>query len=388
MNEHGAEAPRSAAGGPPRVSMATQLRFWLVLLLVTLIGIYLLRSVLLPFVAGMAVAYLLDPVCDRLERWRMSRTWATVLVTVCFVLICALVLLLIIPVVVSQAADFAERLPDYAAALEREARQLIDLVRDRLDPTSEEKLQSLLADTANKVFAWLGNVLGGIVSGGVAFFNFIALLVITPVVAFYLLRDWDRMIAKADDSLPRKHQATIRQLAREVDDTLAGFLRGQGTVCLSLAVFYAVGLTLAGLDFGLVIGLIAGFLSFIPYVGSLIGLLLSVGLALAQFDSWVSVAIVAAVFFVGQAIEGNVLTPKLVGDRVGLHPVWVMFALLAGGALFGFVGVLLAVPVAAVVGVGVRFAFAQYRLSPFYTGHHEVNERGEGERPAGPDMAP
>lgn len=388
MNENGSEAPRSATGGPPRVSMASQLRFWLVLLLVTLVCIYLLRSVLLPFVAGMAVAYLLDPVCDRLERWRMSRTWATVVVTACFVLICVLVLLLIIPLVVSQAADFAERLPEYAAALEREARQLIDLLRDRLDPASEEKLRSLMGDTANKVFGWLGDVIGGIVSGGVAFFNFIALLVITPVVAFYLLRDWDRMIAKADDSLPRKHQQTIRQLAREVDDTLAGFLRGQGTVCLSLAVFYAVGLTLAGLDFGLVIGLIAGFLSFIPYVGSLVGLLLSVGLAFAQFDSWVSVAIVAGVFFVGQAIEGNVLTPKLVGDRVGLHPVWVMFALLAGGALFGFVGVLLAVPVAAVVGVGVRFAFAQYRHSPFYTGHHEVKEQAEGERPAGPDMAP
>ncbi|HMA13142.1 MAG: AI-2E family transporter [Bacteroidota bacterium] len=388
MSQNGSETPRSTTGGAPRVSMASQLRFWLILLLVTLVCIYLLRSVLLPFVAGMAVAYLLDPVCDRLERWKMSRTWATVVVTVCFVLVCVLVLLLIIPLVVSQAADFAERLPQYAAALEREARQLIDLVRDRLDPASEEKLRSLMGDTANKVFGWLADVIGGIVSGGVAFFNFIALLVITPVVAFYLLRDWDRMVAKADDSLPRKHQRTIRQLAREVDDTLAGFLRGQGTVCLSLAVFYAVGLTLAGLDFGLVIGLIAGFLSFIPYVGSLVGLLLSVGLAVAQFDSWVSIAIVAGVFFVGQAIEGNVLTPKLVGDRVGLHPVWVMFALLAGGALFGFVGVLLAVPVAAVVGVGVRFAFAQYRASPFYTGYHGMEEPGKGDPSRGPDATP
>ncbi|HEY9539464.1 MAG TPA: AI-2E family transporter, partial [Kiloniellaceae bacterium] len=375
-------ARRPAAGMPSPVSMASQVRFWLIVLAVTLVGIYLLRSMLLPFVAGMAVAYLLDPICDKLERW-MSRTWATALVTLFFVLLCVLVLLLIIPAVASQMVTLLERVPEYAAAVEREANQLLEMLRERLDPSSEEKLRSLLGDSAAKAFGWLTGVLGGIISGGVAFFNFIALLVITPVVAFYLLRDWDSMIARADDSLPRRHQETIRQLGREVDETLAGFLRGQGTVCLTLAVFYAVGLTLAGLDFGLTVGLIAGFLSFIPYLGSMIGLLLSVGLALAQFDSWISVVIVAAVFFVGQAIEGNFLTPKLVGGRVGLHPVWVMFALLAGGALFGFVGVLLAVPVAAVIGVGVRFAFRQYRLSPYYIGYHD-----EGEPPGGSDGAP
>ena len=384
MNEGEARASEPAAVRQPQVPSASQLRFWLILLVVTLVCVYLLRGVLLPFVAGMAVAYLLDPVCDRLERWKLSRTWATTVVTICFVLLCVLVLLLIIPAVVSQVATFVERAPDYLSALQREATVLLEMLRDRLDPGTQEKLQSLLRSSADKVFSWTTEVLGGIISGGVAFFNFIALLVITPVVAFYLLRDWDRMVAKADDSLPRRHQATIRQLAGEVDETLAGFLRGQGTVCLSLAVFYAIGLTLAGLDFGLLVGLIAGFLSFIPYVGSLVGLMLSLGLALAQFDSWISVAIVAAVFFVGQALEGNVLTPKLVGERVGLHPVWVMFALLAGGALFGFVGVLLAVPVAAVVGVGVRFAFGQYRLSPYYTG-----QGGEGERAAGSsDEAP
>ena len=382
MNAGEPGTPEPAAA-PRHGPTANQLRFWLILLAVTLIGVYLLRGVLLPFVAGMAVAYLLDPVCDRLESWKLSRTWATTVVTLCFILLCALVLLLVIPTVVSQVATFVERAPDYFSALQREATALLEVMRDRLDPASEEKLQSLLRDSADKVVVWITGVLGGVISGGVAFFNFIALLVITPVVAFYLLRDWDRMIAKADDALPRKHQATIRMLAREVDETLAGFLRGQGTVCLSLAVFYAIGLTIVGLDFGLVVGLIAGFLSFIPYVGSLVGLVLSVGLAAAQFDSWVSVAIVAAVFFVGQALEGNVLTPKLVGEKVGLHPVWVMFALLAGGALFGFVGVLLAVPVAAVVGVGVRFAVGQYRLSPYYTGHG-----GAGEPAAGSDEAP
>lgn len=371
MTDGGSVTPQPDGGKGPRVPMASQLRFWLIMLAVTLICVYLLRSVLLPFVAGMAVAYLLDPVCDRLEKWKLSRTWATTVVTVCFVLICILVLLLVIPAVVGQLVTFVERAPDYLAAIQRETSALLEVMRDRLDPGTQQKLQSLLGSSADKLFTWATSVLGGIISGGVAFFNFVALVVITPVVAFYLLRDWDRMISRADDWLPRRHRDTIRRLAKEADDTLAGFLRGQGAVCLSLAVFYAVGLTVAGLDFGLVVGLIAGFLSFIPYVGSMVGLVLSVGLALAQFDSWLSIAIVAAVFFIGQALEGNVLTPKLVGERIGLHPVWVMFALLAGGALFGFVGILLAVPVAAVVGVGVRFAFSQYRLSPYYTGHED-----------------
>ena len=379
----GAKAKGVQAPGANGV-IARSFRFWLILLVVVLICTYLLRSVLLPFVAGMAVAYLLDPVCDRLERWKLSRTWATTIVTAAFLLICVVILLILIPAVVSQIVTLIERAPAYVSAIQREIAELVALLKDRLDPATLERLRGAMGDSANKVIGWATNLLGGLISGGVAFINFVALLVITPVVAFYLLRDWDRLIEKADDALPRKHLETIRGLAKQVDETLAGFLRGQGLVCILLAVFYAIGLTVAGLDFGLVIGLIAGFLSFIPYVGSLVGLFLSVGLALAQFDSFVDVAIVAAVFFVGQAIEGNILTPKLVGEKVGLHPVWVMFALLAGGALFGFVGVLLAVPVAAIVGVGVRFAIAQYRESHYYTGE---SGSGGGEQATGPDEA-
>lgn len=372
--------PVSAMNSP----ITRSIRFWLVLLVVVLICTYLLRSVLLPFVAGMAVAYLLDPICDRLERWKLSRTWATTIVTVVFVLICVVILLILVPAVVSQIVTLIERAPAYVSAIQREIGELIAMLKDRLEPATLERLQEAMRGSADKAIAWATNLLGGVISGGVAFINFVALLVITPVVAFYLLRDWDRLVEQADDALPRKHLETIRGLAKQVDETLAGFLRGQGMVCIILAVFYAVGLTFAGLDFGLVVGLIAGFLSFIPYVGSLVGLVLSVGLALAQFDSLTDVAIVAAVFFVGQAIEGNVLTPKLVGEKVGLHPVWVMFALLAGGALFGFVGVLLAVPVAAIVGVGVRFAIGQYRESHYYTGIPEATD-GDGEtEPGGP----
>lgn len=349
-------------------TLARNIRFWLILLVVVLLLVFLLRSVLLPFVAGMAVAYLFDPICDRLESWKLSRTWATTIVTAAFVLVCVVILLLLIPAVIGQIADVVQRAPAFLDWVRREIAVLMEMLNDRFQPETLERLRAALSGSADRMVAWLTNLLGGVISGGVAFFNFIALLVITPVVAFYLLRDWDRLLLQIDDALPRKHVETIRGLAKEVDQTLAGFLRGQGTVCLLLAIFYAVGLSIVGLDFGLLVGLIAGFLSFIPYVGSLVGLVLSVGLALAQFDSLIDVAIVAAVFFVGQAVEGNVLTPKLVGEKVGLHPVWVMFALLAGGALFGFVGVLLAVPVAAIVGVGMRFAISQYRLSAVYTG--------------------
>lgn len=385
MTESREDSPAPATAPAPANSgrIARNFRFWLVLLAVVLALVFLLRSVLLPFVAGMAVAYLFDPICDRLERWKLSRTWATTIVTAVFVLICVVVLVFLVPAVIGQIADLIERAPAFLDAVRREIAAFIEVLKNRFDPATLARFQNAMSGSADKLFSWATNLLGGVVSGGVAFFNFIALLVITPVVAFYLLRDWDGIVDRVDDALPRRHQETIRRLAKEVDDTLAGFLRGQGMVCLVLAIFYAVGLSLAGLDFGLIVGLVAGFLSFIPYVGSLVGLFLSVGLALAQFDSLVDVAIVAAIFFVGQAIEGNVLTPKLVGEKVGLHPVWVMFALLAGGALFGFVGVLLAVPVAAIVGVGARFAFSLYQDSHLYTGVDNsplaADESGPGE---------
>jgi predicted PurR-regulated permease PerM len=199
--------------------------------------------------------------------------------------------------------------------------------------------------------------------------NVIVFLVVVPVVAFYMLMDWDHMVARIDHLLPRDHAPVIRRLAGEIDRTLASFVRGQGTVCLILGTFYAVALMVVGLQFGLVVGLIAGLLTFIPYVGALVGGALSVGLALFQFwgDWWLIVA-VAAIFQVGQMVEGNILTPKLVGSSVGLHPVTLIFALSAFGTLFGFVGMLVAVPVAAAIGVLVRFALEQYQQGLLYRG--------------------
>ncbi|MEM7173145.1 MAG: AI-2E family transporter [Pseudomonadota bacterium] len=345
-----------------------QIRFWLIGLVVALVLIYLLREILLPFVAGMAIAYLLDPICDRLEKWKLSRTLATTLVTVLFAIFIIAVLLLLIPTLVSQIANFLKRAPAYVEVIRGHIADVLDMLEARIDPALYEKIRATLADSTDHLITWVSQAATAILSQGVALANLLSLIVITPVVAFYLLRDWDNIVALVDSWLPRKNVARLRDLARQVDETLAGFLRGQGLVCLLLGTFYAIGLTIVGLDFGLVIGMIAGLLTFIPYAGSAFGLVLSVGLAMLQFDSWLSVGLVALVFIIGQAIEGNYLTPKLVGDRVGLHPVWVIFAILAGGVLFGFVGVLLAVPIAAVIGVGVRFGLSQYLDSPYYTG--------------------
>ena len=205
-----------------------------------------------------------------------------------------------------------------------------------------------------------------LLSGGLAIVNVLALVFITPIVTFFLLRDWDEMVARIDKWLPRQWAPVIREQATLIDETLAGFVRGQSLVCLLLGTFYAIGLTIVGLEFGIVIGMLAGILSFIPYVGTIVGFVLSVGLAFAQYPDWLPIFIVVGIFLAGQAIEGNFLTPKLVGERVGLHPVWVIFALLAGGSLFGFVGVLLAVPVAAVIGVLARFALGRYLQSGYY----------------------
>jgi len=348
------------------MNVERQVRFWLIGLAAALVALYFLRGVLLPFVAGMVVAYLLDPICDRLERWGLSRTVATILLTVLFLLIVVAALMLLVPAVAGQFARLVERAPDIAAAVREQIAALLALVESRVDPAVMERIQSALAGSANRLFSWTTNVIAGVLSGGAAVANTLSLIVITPVVTFYLLRDWDRISKTVDGWLPRAHASTIRELSGEVDRTLAGFLRGQGTVCLLLGIFYAAGLSAAGLEFGLIVGLVAGLLSFIPFVGSIVGLLLAVGLAFAQFDDWLRIAIVAAIFFAGQALEGNILTPRLVGRSVGLHPVWVIFAILAGGALFGFVGVLLAVPAAAVVGVGTRFALDRYLESPYY----------------------
>ncbi len=346
-----------------------QLWFWSIALAVLILVLYVLGDVLLPFVAGIALAYLLDPLASRLERLGLSRLWATILVIVAVLSAFILSLMLLAPILSDQLAAFAQRLPEYAGRLQELARERGAPLLERLGAAQGGEAQRQLGDFASQAVAWIGRVAQSALAGGRAIANFVSLLVITPVVAFYMLLDWDRMIATVDGWLPRDHRDTLRRLGREMDGAIAGFVRGQSLVCLLLGTYYAVGLGLMGLNFGILIGMISGLLTFIPYVGSFVGLILAVGVAIVQFwPDWKMPLIALAIFASGQFLEGNFLSPKLVGDAVGLHPVWLMFALVAFGSLFGFVGLLLAVPLAAVVGVLARFALRRYLDSPLYAG--------------------
>jgi predicted PurR-regulated permease PerM len=240
-----------------------------------------------------------------------------------------------------------------------------------------QRLRDAVGGQVGKAVQLFGALFHRVFDGGMALVTVSTFLFVTPIVAFYLLRDWDKLVGWIDALIPRDHAKTVRTQARLVDETLSGFVRGQATVCLVLGLTYGIALTLAGLQFGFVVGVLAGILAFIPYVGTIFGLFASVGLALLQFDDPTRIGIVAGIFILGQVLEGNVLTPKLVGERVGLHPVWVIFALFAGGTVLGFLGMLLALPVAAATGVLVRFAVAQFRLSPIFLGDdHDSDDPG------------
>ena len=351
------------------IGLRRQVFFWLVTLAIFIAFLMLFSSILLPFIAGMALAYFLDPVADRLERIGLSRLMATVVILISFVVVFVLSLMIIIPVLASQLNEFIQRVPGYVTQLQTfiatsNASWLPDWVDGQMG-TIRENFSRYLSEGVG----FLGTLVEQIWNSGKALLDIASLLVVTPVVAFYLLLDWDRMIEKVDSWVPRNQLGTVRQLATELDNTIAGFVRGQGSLCLILGIFYAIALSAAGLNFGLLIGFFTGMISFIPYVGSTVGLLLSLGVALVQFwPDFIWIGVIAGIFFLGQFIEGNILQPKLVGKSVGLHPVWLMFALFAFGALFGFVGVLVAVPAAAAVGVLVRFAISRYLDSDLYYG--------------------
>ncbi len=353
------------------MTVQQQLRYWLFALAVLIALVWLLSSILLPFVAGMAVAYFLDPPTDKLEARGLPRSLSTGIVVIAFFVLTVLAVLLLVPILQSQVLGFAERLPGYITGLRATALPLVNDLAARVGIDVGASAGDALKQVASDMVGFGFGLIRKAWSGGLALFNILSLLVITPVVAFYLLRDFDHMVDLLNKWLPLQHAQTVRQLLSDVDSVMAGFIRGQGTVCLILASFYGLSLTLAGLEFGLIIGLFSGLVSFIPFVGALTGLILSMLTALTQFlpdGDYVRIAIIAAVFIVGQVMEGYFLTPRLLGNRIGLHPVWVMFALLAGGSLFGFVGVFIAVPAAAAIGVMVRFSLNRYLGSRLYLG--------------------
>lgn len=365
--EHARDEP-AKPGGEGGMSFERQVAFWVAALVVFVLVLWLLSEILLPFVAGLAIAYLLTPLTDRLERAGVNRLAAAIMIITLVVLAFVYMILLVAPIISGQLASFIDNIPGYVTRLQ-------SLLTDPSRPWLQKILGAGLGadkpigDLVTQGVSWLTAFLRSLWSGGRAVVSLFSLVVVTPVVAFYLIYDWHRMVRSVDGWVPLQHRDTVRRLAGEIDAAIAGYVRGQTAVCLVLGSFYAVALTLSGLNFGLLIGLISGVITFIPYVGSMTGLILATGVAVAQFwPHWTSIVTVLAIFLFGQFVEGNVLAPKLVGENVGLHPVWIIFALLAFGFLFGFVGLLVAVPLAATINILARFAFDRYRESALYTG--------------------
>ena len=346
------------------LSANEQVRYWGIAAVMSLFFLWMMGNILLPFITGMAIAYFLDPLVDRLEALGLSRRIATSVITLAVMVIILILLIVLIPLLVRQTVEFISALPEYVA-------QFRTFVGWRFPEAFQES--SAVWQGLTSVIEFIrskgGDLANALLVSAFTIVDMVIFLVVTPVVAFYLLLDWDRLIAIIDSWIPRDHLATVRNLARQIDSVLAGFVRGQMTVCGILGIFYGLALMLVGLQFGVVIGLIAGLLTFIPYVGSIIGGLLSIGLALFQFwDDPIWIGVVMVIFMIGQILEGNFLTPKLVGQSVGLHPVWLMLALSAFGGLLGFTGMLIAVPAAAMLGVFFRFGVGQYLGGRLYSG--------------------
>jgi predicted PurR-regulated permease PerM len=353
--------------GPRNATRAQRLGLVLGLIGVLLFSLWYFSAILTPFVLAACLAYFMDPPVTVLQRLGVRRSIGAF---VMIFLLCGFVLffvLLVYPLVVGQVTTLAQRLPSYAGQIGTLLRDALTRIEEGLGPEfMDARLRDLAIRQAGQTLEMLGSALTGIIGRGVALFNIFALLIVTPFVAFYLLRDWPGIIGRIESWLPRRNAAVLRQLALDTDRVLSAWLRGQLLVCLLMGLFYAVALSLLGLELGLLVGLVAGILSFIPYVGTITGFVLGFLLALGQFGSWQGVAIVMGVFVVGNFIEGYVLYPRLLGDRVQLHAVWVFFALFAGGVAFGFLGVLLAVPIAAAIGVVARYWLRRYLESPLY----------------------
>ena len=343
-----------------------QIKYWTIAASILLIFLWLLGDILLPFVLGAAIAYLLDPIVDRLERLGTGRVLGTTLILMAAFFVLFSIFLLVIPLVIDQFRLLAVAAPDLVTSLQ-------ELVLNQIVSISPESeaLNSTVSNLSTMVQEKLGIIFGSVMASAISLIDVIMLMVITPVVAVYLLVDWDRILEKINELLPLDHASVVRSLASEIDSTLSAFVRGMIAVCLVLGIYYATALSLIGLEFGLIIGFIAGLVSFIPYVGALLGGVLAIGLALIQFwGDFELVALVVGVFIVGQIFEGNILTPKLVGNSVGLHPVSLILALSLFGAFFGFIGLLLAVPLAASAGVILRFFIKKYKMSRLFLGEN------------------
>ncbi len=369
--------PRGPGAPAPSLALTTALasratraqRIGLVagLFIVAWLALQLFASILAPFVAAAVIAYALDPPTTRLATLGLPRGLAALLMILTMLVLVLLFALLLYPLLLAQIGLLVYRIPQYATLLQGWAREVLtDLQQNFGSDVVNDKIRDLVSGQAGSMVSIILSTVTGVIGSSFAIFNVLSLAIVTPFVGFYLLRDWPAIIGRMDSWLPVRYRDVIRAQAREVDRILSAWVRGQAMCCMLLALFYAVGLSLAGLDLGLVVGLSAGLLSFIPYVGSISGALTSIGLALAQFPDWRGVTAVGSVLVIGHIVEGYLLYPRFLGDRVELPAVWVIFALFAGAAAFGFLGVMLAVPIAATIGVLCRFWLRRYLASPLY----------------------
>lgn len=363
--------------------------FWLAALLGALVLLALLRDILLPFVAGATIAYFLNPVADRLGRCGIGRTGAAILIVLLAAVAIGLALVFLVPMAVSQLKQFAATLP---ADLDRLKMALEAWAEHHLGmrfPGVKSGIEQAYKDLTLGSPAFVPQIALGLWSRGLALVNLASLLLVTPIVVFYLLRDWHGMVQRIDSWLPRDHAPAIRVIAGDIDQAVSAFIRGQGVICLILGAFYATALSLVGLEFGLLIGLGTGLLAFVPFAGWLLGLAAALLVAISQTWPDAGLAIrVAGIYATGMTVDSAFLSPQIVGQRIGLHPVWLIFALFVFSALFGFVGTLVAVPVAAALAVIVRFARDRYLESGVYLGgNRSENEAGlaaNATRPSGP----
>lgn len=347
---------------------------WMIAIGLGIAALYLVQDILLPFTAGLLVAYAMTPAVRCMSKWGVPRGIGSLLMIVGFMVIIGGLIFIALPFMNTEFMNLAKHMPDYVVRLRGILEPVLDDLSTYFEPSDINRIRETATSHVVDAIRWGVRFLAGILTNGLALANLISLIVITPIVAFYFLRDWEKILATIDGFLPRSGASSIRKVASDINDTIGGFAKGQATVCLVLAVYYMVMLTLVDLDFSVTVGLVIGFMCFIPYVGAITGFVLSMGIALAQFSDWTSIALVGAVFAVGQSMEGYLLVPNLVGDRIGLHPVWVIFSILAGGVIFGFVGILIALPVAAAIGVLVRFGLDSYRKSSYYLGDNSTKK--------------
>ena len=340
--------------------------FWTGIILLFLGLVWVFNGVLLPFILGAIIAYLLDPVMARLTRSGLPRWAAALIILTVFFAVIAAILAIIGPFAFRELQDLVERLPSLIDRARDMVRPYTRWIQNRLDGADLSALGATAQENIGNTLKAGGGLVSGLANSGQALAGLFALLAVTPVAAFFMMKEWPRMTGWVDGLLPRRHYDTIRDLLRQIDGKLAGFIRGQLSVAVSLALLYSVALSVAGLNFGFLIGLTAGILSFIPFVGSTFGLVTSLITAWFQSGDLGYIAVIAGIFAGGQVLETYFLTPRLVGKSVGMHPLWIIFAVMAGGALFGLVGMLLAVPVAAIIGVLGGFVLQRYRASSYY----------------------